>query len=73
MVSLVSYDTTMIFTSDCLSATYTVAVRSSEYDLPPEMLDDLVARTVSSAYGGDGGGSTRRKRGREDDQDEDDY
>ncbi|KAK7694361.1 hypothetical protein QCA50_001547 [Cerrena zonata] len=51
-------------------AAYTVAVRSSEYDLPPEMLDDLVSRTVSSVHGGDGGGSGRRKRGREDDHDD---
>ncbi|CAL1696415.1 unnamed protein product [Somion occarium] len=49
-------------------AAYAVAVRSSEYDLPPEILDDLVSRTMSSAFGGDHGGSTRRKRPREDDQ-----
>ncbi|KAJ7102260.1 Translin [Mycena belliarum] len=29
------------------AAAYAVAVRGSEYDLPPEMLDDLVAQTTS--------------------------
>ena len=28
-------------------AAYAVAVRTSEFDLPPEMLDDLVAQMVS--------------------------
>ncbi|KAJ7169541.1 Translin [Mycena filopes] len=39
------------------AAAYAVAVRGSEYDLPPEMLDDLVAQ-VTSRYnlGRDGGG-----------------
>ncbi|KAF9014990.1 Translin [Cyathus striatus] len=36
-------------------AAYAIFVRSSEYDLPPEMLDDIVSQTISSysssAYG----------------------
>ncbi len=28
-------------------AAYTIVVRSSEYDLPPEILDDIVARAIS--------------------------
>ncbi|KAF9452538.1 Translin [Macrolepiota fuliginosa MF-IS2] len=28
-------------------AAYTIAVRSSEYDLPPEILDDIVAQSIS--------------------------
>lgn len=55
---------------DSIKAAYAIAVRSSEYDLPPELLDDIVARTVSIAGGGNE--PPRRKRGREDD-DEDEY
>ncbi|OBZ79725.1 Translin-associated protein X [Grifola frondosa] len=43
---------------------YAIAVRSSEYDLPPEILDDIVARTVSNmASGGNytGGKVTKRQ------------
>lgn len=36
----------MIATPVILAA-YTIAVRSSEYDLPPEILDDIVARATS--------------------------
>ncbi len=32
-------------------AAYAIVVRSSEYDLSPEMLDDIVARTISN-FGG---------------------
>jgi len=32
-------------------AAYTIVVRSSEYDLSPEMLDDIVARTISNFEG----------------------
>ena len=53
-------------------AAYAIVVRSSEYELSPDMLDDIVERTVTtlSAEGGRGGGG--RKRGRENDSDEDD-
>ncbi|OSX67791.1 hypothetical protein POSPLADRAFT_1129470 [Postia placenta MAD-698-R-SB12] len=55
---------------------YAIAVRSSEYDLPPELLDDIVDRTVSTAaYGGNRDERDRRRRGgrgREDEFDEGD-
>lgn len=41
---------------------YAIAVRSSEYDLPPELLDDIVERTVTEA--GFGGGEDERDRRR---------
>jgi hypothetical protein len=41
------------------TAAYAVAVRGSEYDLPPEMLDDLVAQTTARFNMGDG---LRRER-----------
>ncbi|KAJ7462722.1 Translin [Mycena galericulata] len=41
------------------AAAYAVAVRGSEYDLPPEMLDDLVAQTTAKFNIGDG---LRRER-----------
>ncbi|EMD41657.1 hypothetical protein CERSUDRAFT_102067 [Gelatoporia subvermispora B] len=42
---------------------YAIAVRSSEYDIPPELLDDIVERTVtSSTYGGTYGGDRKRRR-----------
>lgn len=34
-----------------LLAAYAIVVRSSEYDLPPEMLDDIVALSLSR-FGG---------------------
>ncbi|GJE87756.1 translin-associated factor-X domain-containing protein [Phanerochaete sordida] len=42
-------------------AAYAIMVRSSEYDLSPDMLDDIVARTVSFEHGNGSG----RKRGRD--------
>ncbi|KIL71008.1 hypothetical protein M378DRAFT_175306 [Amanita muscaria Koide BX008] len=33
-------------------ANYAVVVRCSEFDLPPEMLDDIVSQTVSTVHGG---------------------
>ncbi|KZT06353.1 Translin [Laetiporus sulphureus 93-53] len=45
---------------------YAIAVRSSEYDLPPELLDDIVERTVSSAANGEIGGEDRRGKRRDD-------
>lgn len=62
------------------AAAYAIAVRTSEYDLPPELLDDIVGRTVSGfsgsgdSYGGGGGDGGRggaRKRGRVDEEEED--
>ncbi|KAH9947694.1 Translin [Amylocystis lapponica] len=53
---------------------YAITVRSSEYDVPPEILDDIVARTVS-AHGGDRDGrpsGRRESRRRDEDQDEED-
>ncbi|KAI0094568.1 Translin [Irpex rosettiformis] len=53
-------------------ATYAIAVRTSEYDLPPEMLDDVVAM-VSGSYGrGSGEDQSQRKRPRPDDDGGDD-
>lgn len=47
------------------AAAYAVVVRTSEYDLPPELLDDLVAQTVSRAADhGDAREESRRKRPR---------
>lgn len=44
---------------------YAIVVRSSEYDMPPEMLDDLVEQAVShSGYGGAGEEGSGRRRGR---------
>ena len=31
-----------------IPAAYAIVVRSSEYDLSPEMLDDIVAKSISS-------------------------
>ncbi|KAF8168281.1 Translin [Crassisporium funariophilum] len=66
-------------------AAYAIVVRSSEYDLPPEMLDDIVAQSISnySSSGVDNGAafghdtyhkhpSTGRHRGRDINDDEDD-
>jgi hypothetical protein len=47
---------------------YAIAVRTAEYDLPPEMIDDLVARHMSG-YGTGGPPA----RGRETERDEDEY
>ncbi|KAI0932577.1 hypothetical protein AcV7_000360 [Taiwanofungus camphoratus] len=53
---------------------YAIAVRSSEYGLPPELLDDIVVRTVSSAANGGSQGEdhVRRRRGRREDDTDDD-
>ncbi|PSR73170.1 hypothetical protein PHLCEN_2v10982 [Hermanssonia centrifuga] len=47
-------------------AAYAIAVRCSEYDLPPELMDDIVARTVSTSVGSGGAESNSRKKGRND-------
>ena len=47
------------------TAAYAIAVRTSEYsDLPPEMLEDLVAQTVARATEGE---DSRRRRGEDED------
>ncbi|KAI0662566.1 Translin [Cubamyces menziesii] len=54
-------------------ATYAVVVRTSEFDIPPELLDDLVAQTISRASDRSSfGDEPRRKRPRESDYDMDD-
>ncbi|KAI0823019.1 Translin [Trametes gibbosa] len=54
-------------------ATYAVVVRTSEYDLPPELLDDLVAQTLSRAADHSRfGEETSRKRPRDSVFDDDD-
>ena len=57
------------------AAAYTIAVRTSEFDLPPEMLDDLVAQIVSRTADSSGfGEDLKRRRGAEDSNyDEDVY
>ncbi|KAK0465276.1 Translin [Desarmillaria tabescens] len=46
-------------------AVYAIVVRSSEYDLPPEMLDDIVSQTFS-----DSSGDRRSRRRNADSEDE---
>jgi len=41
---------------------YAIVVRSSEYDLPPEMLDDIVAQSISNFTGSGGHGHDVRPR-----------
>ncbi|KAH9890960.1 Translin [Cubamyces lactineus] len=54
-------------------ATYAVVVRTSEFDIPPELLDDLVAQTVSRASDRSTfGDEPRRKRPRDSDYDVED-
>jgi hypothetical protein len=48
-------------------AAYAIVVRGSEYDVAPEILDDIVAISVST-FGKD----RRHKRGRKGEDDEDD-
>ena len=36
-----------------LTAVYTVVVRSSEYEFPPEVLEDIVAQTMRTAQESD--------------------
>ncbi len=50
-------------------AVYAIVVRSSEYDLPPEMLDDIVSRTFSNSAG-DRKGHRRRNADSEDEFDD---
>ncbi|KAH7923991.1 Translin [Leucogyrophana mollusca] len=52
-------------------AVYAIVVRSSEYDLPPEAVDDIVAQSISSF--GTGSGVDRSKRGRRDPGSGDEY
>jgi hypothetical protein len=51
-----------------IPAAYAIVVRSSEYDLSPEMLDDIVAKSISS-YSGQTFGR-RREADNSDDDDE---
>ena len=59
---------------DCLTAilkaAYAIVVRSSEYDLSPDMLDDIVARTVAFERGN--GSGRKRDRDEEDEYGPDD-
>lgn len=57
-----------IILSLLLPAAYAIVVRGSEYDVAPEMLDDIVAISVSTFDGRD----RRHKRGRKAEDDEDD-
>ena len=45
-----------------VSATYAIVVRSSEYDIPTEMLDDIVAKSISKFTGNSGHGHDVRRR-----------
>jgi hypothetical protein len=49
------------------AAVYAIAVRTAEFDLPPEMIDDIVARHMS------GYGAGTRTSGRDGDRDEEEY
>ena len=58
------------------SANYAIVVRSSEFNLPQEMLDDIVAQATLTFHendlgGGDYGRYKHRRRGNEDDVVED--
>ncbi|KAF8845328.1 Translin [Paxillus ammoniavirescens] len=53
-------------------AVYAIVVRSSEYDLPPEMLDDIISRSIPSFASGSGKAKHSRDVGG-DDGHEDDY
>jgi len=48
-------------------AAYAIAVRTSEYDLPEDLLDDIVERVVTDVRSGNG---RRRGRGREYEEEE---
>ena len=54
--------------SDPIPAAYTIAVRFSEYDVPPEMMEDIVSSTVAN-FSSDTRES-RGGRGRRDDYDD---
>lgn len=43
-----------------VSAAYAIVVRSSEYDLPKEILNDIVAKSISKYSGNDGHGQDAR-------------
>ena len=53
-------------------AAYAIAVRSSEYNVSPELLDDVVSRHISglNAYGGEDRIPRKRGRGDLDDEEE---
>jgi hypothetical protein len=53
------------------AAVYAIAVRTAEFDLPPEMIDDIVARHMSG-YGA-GAHTGGRDAGRDGDRDEEEY
>ncbi|KAF9243875.1 Translin [Melanogaster broomeanus] len=53
-------------------AVYAIVVRSSEYDLPPEMVDDIISRSLPSFTSGSGKAKRSRVVG-SDDEHEDDY
>ncbi|KAF8887960.1 Translin [Gymnopilus junonius] len=55
-------------------AAYAIVVRSSEYDLPPDMLDDIVAQSVSNyhSYGDETRQASGHRRGSGMSDDEDD-
>lgn len=55
-----------------LAAVYTIAVRTSEFDLPPEMLDDIVAQVVSRTADSSGFGEDQQRRRRAGDFEYDD-
>jgi hypothetical protein len=38
-----------VFSFPRTPAVYAIVVRSSEYDLPPEMLDDIVSQSISQS------------------------
>jgi len=54
-------------------ATYTIVVRESEYDLPPAMLEDLVAQSIANFGGGVQDRRSNRSKVRDNgDEDDDD-
>ena len=55
-----------------LLAAYAIVVRSSEYDLPKEMLDDIVAKSISKFTGNDGHGHDVRSLAKRQIVDDDD-
>ncbi|KAF9229575.1 Translin [Gyrodon lividus] len=53
------------------NAVYAIVVRSSEYDLPPEMLDDIISRSIPSFTSGSGKVKSSRDVGSDDGHDDD--
>lgn len=49
-----------------------MVVRGSEYDLPPDVLDDIVAQSISS-FGGQAQDRRRRPGRRQDNESGDEY